>query len=751
MEDIWFGIETKVRALIKDVLEPTIRRVIENKDAFDRVSKNNEVLSTRIDDLDSSISKYARKISLVDELSKKILEYDSMIRIMDVRFNRDREEIKAEVSTFSSKIINFEEYLNVFDHLKDGLRNDITNLTYALNSNKSQQDEKFEFLNHLFTDKIHTIENSILHQQVQLSQFEKTIRTFSKELGENTTQVQTTQRTTEDLNKKAKDIRNSYKYLKKNVYDSIEKLRLLAIKTMNDSQVADRKILELINSEVPVRNRIMVAETLFSVINDPFQRRDLAQVEKIHLGMINESQLNPDLKELLEVSRAKVEEVLLLPLPERNEEMAEFRRSNRRKTKQRTVFVVKKDGEDDNSRGGKPRRDSAKLDVPLQEIPEEQASPRSNEDSSQRGFTSLASSVSITQSVNRQIRKSEIINLRDYEVIKDELQIARFNSLIGNGDLTIEEQEADDSEFNSSYGPQIDYHPFIQEAKDELINLIEEVRSGQDTENDLIYTSISTLKEEVKQNQASTLESIQKSSAEGLKNLKELEIIMNQALAECTSAITMRKRDQSDFSFEIKNLVHRFEQVEKKFDLVQVKVEEVYSSFENIVESLKMMNTLAQQDEVDRESIALMGYKESKGKGTGTGIGKSVVSIDKQCLSCTGQASVVINAFKIACLAYAPSSVVYKESVFTRKELLEAQGLLLKSVGVVGKTVQINSILEEVKGSRCKTASNIRMRPLSVPTTGFTLQTPRYDASADSEFPRLSRRNRNLLNTSLQQ
>ena len=746
MEDIWFGIETKVRALIKDVLEPTIRRVIENKDAFDRVSKNNEVLSTRIDDLDSSISKYARKISMVDELSKKILEYDSMIRIMDVRFNRDREEIKADVSTFSSKIINFEEYLNVFDHLKDGLRNDITNLTYALNTSKSQLDEKFEFLNTLFTDKIHTIENSILHQQVQLSQFDKTIRTFSRELGENTTQVQTTQRSTEELNKRAKDIRNSYKYLKKNVYDSIEKLRLLAIKTMNDAQVADRKILELINSEVPIRNRIMVAETLFSVISDPFQRRDLAQVEKIHLELINDSQLNAELKQLLQVSRAKVEQVLLHPLPERSEEMAEFRRGSRRKTKQRTIFVVKKDGEDDAPKG-KPRKDSAKLDVPLQEIPEEQVSPRSNDDSSQRSFNSLASSASITQSVNRQIRKSEIINLRDYEVIKDELQIARFNSLIGKGDLTIEEQEADDSEFNSSYGPQVDYHPIIQEAKDDLMSLIEEVRSGQDTENDLIYTSISSLKEEVKQNQASTLESIQKSSAEGLKNLKELEIIMNQALAECTSAITMRKRDQSDFSFEIKNLVHRFEQVERKFDLVQVKVEEVYSSFENIVESLKMMNTLAQQDEVDRESIALMGYKEGKGKGTG----KSVVSIDKQCLSCTGQASVVINAFKIACLAYAPSSVVYKESVFTRKELLEAQGLLLRSVGVVGKTVQISSILEEVKGSRCKTASNIRMRPLSVPTTGFTLQTPRYDASADSEFPRLSRRNRNLLNTSLQQ
>jgi hypothetical protein len=290
--------------------------------------------------------------------------------------------------------------------------------------------------------------------------------------------------------------------------------------------------------------------------------------------------------------------------------------------------------------------------------------------------------------------------------------------------------------------------------------VVEEMKMAQNDENDTIYKNINELKEETRQKHDCAMDAIQKSSVEGIKNLKELEIIMNQALAECTSAITMRKRDQSDFNAEIKNLISRFEMVEKRFESVNLKVEEVFANFENIVESLKMFNTLAQQDEVDRESIALIGYKEGKDarevkdyrecRECKNRPVKAVVSIDKQCLSCTGQASVVINAFKIACLAYAPSSITYKECLFTRKELLEAQGLLLKGLGAVGKSIQVSSVLEEVKNARCKTASNIRIRPLSVPTNGFTLQTPRFDASADSEFPRLSRRNRNFLNTSLQ-
>lgn len=736
MEEIWFGIETKVRGLIKDVLEPTVRRVLENKEAVDRIYKTQEVISTRIDDLDSNISKYARKIAMIDDLSKKIMEYDSLIKIMDMRFNRDREEIKAEVSIFSSKIINFEECLNVFDHLKDSLRSDITNLAYSLNSVKLQTEEKFEYFKNEYHEKVVGIENQIIRHEVHLSQFEKDLKSMAREMGDCSTLIQNTTRTTEDLNKRAKEIRNSYKYLKKNTYDSIEKLRLLAIKTMNDAQLADRKILELINNDLPIRNRLMMSETLFSILTDPHQRSDLAKLEKSELELVNLSVINPDLRTLIIDTKAKVDEILLMPLPEKIDFSLE-RTPRRNNKKQRTVFVVKKETENEMPVRG-PRKITEKLMPPIREHAEDEASPReSAEKTWNNGEEEISSYVS------RQIRKSEVINLRDYEVIKDQLQIARFNSIIGNENVEIEECEADDSSFSSSYGPQINYQPIIDEVKAELMDRIDEIRMDYDSK---ISNSILDLKQTVIENHKFALEAVERSTVEGKKGIKELEIIINQALAECTSAITSRKRDQSDFNMEIKSLIARTEQVEISFRKVQDRVEEVYKNFSNIIECIRILNVLCKQDESDRESIALMGYKENKIKG----VTKPIVAIDKQCLSCTGQASVVITAFKIACLAYTPSVVTYKENVYSRKELLEAQEIILKSFDS-DKVAQVSLILDEVKGGRCKTASNIRFRPLSVPSSNFTLQTPRVDGSIEMEFPKLNRRNRNFLTTSLQQ
>ena len=81
MDDVWFGIETKVRSLMKELLEPTVRRVIENKDSIEKLSKNHEIATSRIDDLDMNIGKYARKIAGIDDFTKRITEFDSSIHI----------------------------------------------------------------------------------------------------------------------------------------------------------------------------------------------------------------------------------------------------------------------------------------------------------------------------------------------------------------------------------------------------------------------------------------------------------------------------------------------------------------------------------------------------------------------------------------------------------------------------------------------------------------------------------------------
>ena len=62
------------------------------------------------------------------------------------------------------------------------------------------------------------------------------------------------------------------------------------------------------------------------------------------------------------------------------------------------------------------------------------------------------------------------------------------------------------------------------------------------------------------------------------------------------------------------------------------------------------------------------------------GLGREVLSLDKNCYSCSGNNSSVVNAFKMACLAYFPSPVTYKGKVFAREVLLGMQGRLMKQL-----------------------------------------------------------------------
>ena len=742
MEDIWFGLETKVRALMKELLEPTIRRVIESKETTEKILKTQETFSTRIDDIDMNVGKYSRKIGSIDEISKKITEFDSSIRLMELRFSRDREEIKTEISTFNSKIINFEEYLNVFEHMKEGIRNDITNLTHSLQVNKTQSEDKFLTFREEYRDKLQDLESNIVKFDVKLLQYEKNFKNLGKEIGDTSTLIQTTAYNSAELGKKNKELAKSLKKLKNNVFDSIEKLRLILIKNMNDYQTADKKLLELIEKDANIKNRLMIDDILFGILSDPYEKYNLACIEKDYYLNISEFDFSNEIRESIMKNLIKMEEILQTPLPDKPDLSAQYpdsvSRTGRRRGRQRTVFVIKKNESDspslkESGQHKQSHRHSLDSGNNLDKINEESF----DEDSENNQSLSIRKP--------RDNRKSEMINLKDYEVLKDEIQIARYNTLRKIAEIG--EEDAYDSSFDSSvsYPPPIDYHPIIQEVKDLILLKISEMEANHNKYFESINESIANIHLEIDRKYKLTMMAIDKSSIEANKNLRELELIINQTLAECTSAITMRKRDQSHFNIEIKALNQKAENIEGQYGQIHEKMDSINKNMEYISETLRVTNVLIKQDEFDRESIALMGYKETKNNKTT----KQVISIDKQCLSCTGQASVVLTAFKIACLAYSPSPVYYKDSVFTRKELIELQAKIISSLRQE-KHNYVASIIEDIRAGRSKTASNVRItRPLSVPSSNFTLQTPRADFSLDVEFPPVIKRNGNFLSTSM--
>lgn len=55
---------------------------------------------------------------------------------------------------------------------------------------------------------------------------------------------------------------------------------------------------------------------------------------------------------------------------------------------------------------------------------------------------------------------------------------------------------------------------------------------------------------------------------------------------------------------------------------------------------------------------------------------KSVITLNKDCMSCTGNMEKKLNLFKVACLNYIPNPVVYQDKKIDRKELISLQKVI---------------------------------------------------------------------------
>lgn len=149
-------------------------------------------------------------------------------------------------------------------------------------------------------------------------------------------------------------------------------------------------------------------------------------------------------------------------------------------------------------------------------------------------------------------------------------------------------------------------------------------------------------------------------------------------------------------------------------DLVLRGIEHLYRVMGMVLESDLMQCAVELQDAVDRQRIALLGVKddeavlnrshltepqrprpECRSKATvaypnapgalkgGPAAGKAtkdpVVRVDGRCLSCSGQAPLVLAAFKMACLQYTPSPVAHDGGQHDRRDLLGRRHRLLES------------------------------------------------------------------------
>lgn len=221
----------------------------------------------------------------------------------------------------------------------------------------------------------------------------------------------------------------------------------------------------------------------------------------------------------------------------------------------------------------------------------------------------------------------------------------------------------------SDEGLMIYYTESHEQVLDDLRNNQEDIeRRMEDNYQDLVV-QIDDIK-------AHLLDLVTKKTDDIKKQSSSLEALAQQAIWECTTATKQRKRDFSDNRAQFQKITGNIEMIYKSQNELNDYIELHKRVLEALIEFCRIDQALYSQDEEDRDSVVLMGYKEHPREN----LKSKIISIDKSCLSCTSQNSVVLSAFKMACLQYQPSSVNYNLQPYNRKELLHIRGRLLEAL-----------------------------------------------------------------------
>ena len=278
-------------------------------------------------------------------------------------------------------------------------------------------------------------------------------------------------------------------------------------------------------------------------------------------------------------------------------------------------------------------------------------------------------------------------------------------SILGTGSGS----DSDDS------GSFIDFSPMIDHLRQELLLEISSAYSELKIQIESLSLNFIAKLEETKNDLVQSVNDMQTSHEDYNSFMKtkitEIEVCIEQAVNECNAASAQRKRDYNDYSASFKKFARSLEKINAREQLTSENIERLTSNIENIREFCKISIALQGQDEVDRDSISLMGYKSKK---------PNVMSIDKRCLSCAGQSSAVLAAFKIACLVYEPSQVSFKDRKYNRKDLITLQkNVLLNYLS----SPEINYTEDNREMLNKTMLTTKQWRPLSVPLTRFTNST----------------------------
>lgn len=779
---IWLQIETKARALIKDLLEPTIRRVSETVKQIDELALFQTTLNYKTEDLEILVNNVEKRLIVIDEFSKKMNEFEGYQQLMDSKNSREREELKSSIYAFSKKQIIFEEDFLVLQKQKESMREDLTIASTVILNNKLETEEQIEEVKKMVRDNFYSQQNRFDGVEQSVMKLQESLKSFTASLVQTDSVGKETARLGAENNKAVKGCEKRIKELSEKAGNDLEKVRNIGIVNTSDlskMKAEVKKLNEKIRiDEGGVNLQISFTEPLYSLFKDLPTLKVLAEFDKERMGLINTSLYSEATKEAIARRKAKAQEIIDTPLPikrhDSNSSSVKRKRKERVKNlkKQMAASIAKQTFKvQKEEHKSKLKRHPVLTSAVQQSIkssntetsplvtPEKQKeisplpSPEKTKESPfllspeklkdlptflyteknvvsapvQPGPVTHALNFSGLNPPQLTNRRPEAIEISIIER-KPKKDSETSSPLVKERQLSVVLSEAlsnlGSEESDSELDNFIDFTPMINSVKSQLEldiqSKYEELKSSVYSTSSTFTKNLVDFKNEL-MNTILTIKSKHENYSVNIdKKIDEIQICIQQAVYECNSASMSRKRDHNDYLNQFKHFSSSLEEISKQELAITEAIEGLNKSVEGLIEYCRIAFALQGQDEQDRDSIFLMGSKELK-KG-------KIVSLDKRCLSCAGQSSSVISAFKIACLAYEPSAVFFQDRRYSRKELLNVQRNIMKSWN---RTVSIDTSEDREVSKGVMTSRH--WRPLSVPISNFSTLTSPHIRTPDTD------------------
>lgn len=241
--------------------------------------------------------------------------------------------------------------------------------------------------------------------------------------------------------------------------------------------------------------------------------------------------------------------------------------------------------------------------------------------------------------------------------------------------------------------------------------------SARSTELQFIQTQIESIQKDIKNLERlkndivenKTMTNVLMTSLQEQLNRTKHEFRTSQIIfsEEIHQLLKQRGKESAELQKKCETLKASLAELENSLNFKQEVWNSTESSVNKLIECCKIVHKLIKQDEEDRKSLQLTGVN-AQPKSKSPIKAKQSVSLKPECVSCTGQSSLLLTSFKLACLNYSPSDIEYNGKVYSRLGLISKIMRVIENSPSNENSQVIEAQSFDVITKRAKSASRVR-------------------------------------------